>query len=191
MPPIRRYQKEDIIKITYELVQKEGLGCVNARRIAGELGCSVQPIFHNFASMEELIEEVYHKIYEKYKEYLLSGRNQPNAYKKMGLSYIQFASDYPEFFKILFMKETSLNAENFITTDVLGDHIIKSGQTLTGLSYEEQKKFHIKVWIFTHGIACLVATRTIQFSKEEIDALLGGTVLEMLEGYKKLKEEEK
>ena len=191
MPPIRKYQREDIIKITYGLVQKEGLSCVNARRIAKELGCSVQPIFHNFATMEELMQEVHHKIYEKYKEYLLSGRDQPNAYKKIGLSYIQFAFDYPEFFKILFMKETSLDAENFITTDLLGDHIIKSGQKMTGLSYEEQKKFHIKVWIFTHGIACLVATRTIQFSKNEIDELLGRTVLEMLEGYKRLKEEEK
>ncbi len=190
MPPIRKYCREDIIKTTYELVQKEGLGCVNARRIAKQLGCSVQPIFHNFTTMEELIKEVHHRIYEKYKEYLLSGRDQPNAYKKIGLSYIQFAFDYPEFFKILFMKETTLDAEDFLMADVLGDHIIKSGQTLTGLSYEEQKKFHIKVWIFTHGIACLVATRTIQFSKEEIDELLGRTVLEMLEGYKKLMEEE-
>ncbi|MCI9177146.1 MAG: WHG domain-containing protein [Clostridia bacterium] len=39
-------------------------------------------------------------------------------------------------------------------TDSAGDDIIKAGQKLTGLSYEEQKKFHVKVWIFTHGIAC-------------------------------------
>lgn len=60
----------------------------------------------------------------------------------------------------------------------------QKGQELTRLSFEEQKQFHIKVWIFTHGIACLVATKTVEFSDEEISDLLGNTVLEMLKGYK-------
>lgn len=191
MPPIPKFQKETIIEVTYQLIKEEGLERVNARRIAKELGCSVQPIFHNFSTMEDLIHEVNTKIYAKYKEYIMRGQNSEKPYKQIGLSYIQFAADYPEFFKILFMKETMLDAENFMMVDVLGNHIIKEGQKLTGLSYEEQKKFHIKVWVFTHGIACLVATKTIRFSKEEIDKLLGGTVLEMLEGYKKSREEEK
>ena len=66
----------------------------------------------------------------------------------------------------------------------VGDNVIKAGQKLTGLSFEEQKKFHIKVWIFTHGIACLVATATIKISDEEISELLRSTVLEMLKGLK-------
>lgn len=99
-------------------------------------------------------------------------------------SYWGFAKDYPEFFKIIFMQKTDLNAENFVMSDKVGDNVIKAGQKLTGLSFEEQKKFHIKVWIFTHGIACLVATATIKISDEEISELLGSTVLEMLKGLK-------
>ncbi len=55
---------------------------------------------------------------------------------------------------------------------------------MTHLSYEEQEKFHIKVWIFTHGIACLVATNTVQLSEQEIADLLGTTVMEMMLGRK-------
>lgn len=185
MPPIRKYTKEEIINTTYDIVKKEGFEKVNARRIAHELGCSVQPIFHNFTSMEELNKEVYKKIYQKYQEYMLKGKeNKDNPYKQMGLSYIAFASDYPEFFKILFMQKTNKNASDFILVDSLGNDVIKVGQTLTGLSFEEQKKFHVRVWIFTHGIACLVATKTIQFSASEISELLGNTVRQMLIGYK-------
>ncbi len=191
MPPVQRYKKEDIIEVAYQLVKEEGFDCVNARRIAKELGCSVQPIFHNFTTMEELINEVYQRIYAKYQEYMLCGEDKLRSYKQLGLSYIQFASDYPEFFKILFMKRTDLNVEKFMMADALGDNIIKAGQELSGFSYEEQKKFHVKVWIFTHGIACLVATKTIQFSKNEIEELLGNSVLEMLRGYKKNQEEKK
>ncbi len=185
MPPIKKFQKEDIIKVAYEIVREEGLDSINARRIAKELRCSVQPIFHNFESMDELKKEVYEKIYSKYKEYMHKGSiAKDKPYKQIGLSYIKFARDYPEFFKIIFMQKTTLNAENFVTTDSVGDEVIKAGQKLTGLSYEEQKKFHIKVWIFTHGIACLVATNTVKFTDEEIDRILGDTVVEMFKGYK-------
>ena len=183
MPPKAMFKKEDVLDIAYEIVKKEGFKNLNARKIAKELNSSVHPIFRHFKDMEDLKKAVYEKIYNKYKEYMLSGVNEKKAYKKMGLSYIKFAKDYPEFFKILFMQKTSLNAENFIIADDAGDNVIKAGQILTGLSFEEQKKFHVKVWIFTHGIACLVATSTVKFSDNEINKLLEGTVREMLKGY--------
>lgn len=185
VPPRMTFKKEDVLNVTYEIVKREGFESVNARRIAKELNSSVHPIFRHFKDMEELKNEVYKKIYAKYQEYMMSGVNEEKAYKQMGLSYIKFAKDYPEFFKIIFMQKTNLNAENFMMADSIGDDVIKAGQILTGLSFEEQKKFHVKVWIFTHGIACLVATKTVEFSDEEISKLLGDTVLEMLKGFKK------
>ena len=107
----------------------------------------------------------------------------------MGISYIKFAKEKPELFKILFMQKTDKNPEAFITSDMIGDETIKRGQELTKLSYEKQKKFHVKVWIFTHGIACLVATNTVKLTNQEIEELLGNTVLEMLQGYKKREEQ--
>ena len=67
MPPTKKFDKETIVATAYTIVKNEGFGKVNARRIAKELGCSVQPIFHNFTSMEELNKAVYEKIYNKYK----------------------------------------------------------------------------------------------------------------------------
>lgn len=34
------------------------------------------------------------------------------------------------------------------------------------------KQFHIKIWIFTHGLATLMATHLCQFTEEEIDEML-------------------
>lgn len=109
MPPVKKYIKEDIINVAYNIVKNEGYEGVNARRIARELGCSVQPIFHNFSSMDELNKEVYVKIYDKYKEYMISGKdNKENAYKHMGLAYIKFAKDYPEFLRFCLCKKQTL-----------------------------------------------------------------------------------
>lgn len=184
MPPIRKYQKEDIVDAAYHLVKEEGFRSVNARRIAQELGCSVQPIFHNFSTMEELHLEVYQRICNKYQEYIMKEAVGKQAYKKIGLSYIKFAREYPEFYKILFMQQTGLTADTYMMDNSTSESIIQAGQKLTGFSYEEQKKFHLKVMIFTHGIACFVATRTVEFSDDEIDSLLETTVGELFRGYK-------
>lgn len=188
MPPTRKFTKEEIIKVAYDLAKHEGLDGINARRIASILGSSVQPIFHNFKNMEELKEAVYDKIYNLYQEYMQNGSEKEKPYKEMGLSYIKFAKDYPEFFKIIFMQKTSLNPESFILADDKSNKVIALGQQLTGLNFEEQKIFHVRVWIFTHGIACLVATNTIKISDSEIDKLLESTVKDMLTGYLNQKE---
>ena len=185
MPPIKRFTKEEIIDTTFEIVKKEGFQGVNARRIAKTLGCSVQPIFHTCKSMEELKKEVYKKIHDLYKKYMLKNKSGEKIYKQQGLSYIKFASDYPEFFKILFMQPSHLEAKEFIGADSTSEEIIKAGQKLTGFSYEEQKRFHVRVWIFTHGLACLVVNNTITLKEKEIETLLEDSVRQMLIGYKK------
>lgn len=191
MPPIKKYTKEEIINTSYEIVKNEGFKALNARRIAKELNSSIQPIFHNFKTIEDLKKDVYNKIYEKYQSYINDDKSGKKSYKKIGLAYIKFAKDYKEFFKIIFMQKTNLNALEFIESDNSINDVIKTSQELTHLNDEEAKKFHLKVWIFTHGLACLVATDTIQFQEKEIEELLEKTVREMLIGYRNGENNEK
>lgn len=184
MPPIRKYDREKIIEVALNIVERSGLENLTARALARELGCTVNPIFHNFSSMDELTKELYDRIYEIYKIAMLEGSKKEKSYKGMGLAYISFAKNHPEFFKMLFMQTTNLEPKDFVIADKIGDEVIKSGQKLTGFSFEEQKAFHVKVWIFTHGIACLVATKTVKMTDAEIDKLLESTVREMVRGYK-------
>lgn len=188
MPPIRRFRKEDIINIGLEIVEEKGFDALNARTIAKRLGCSVQPLFHNFANMDELKENIFEKMYDVYIGYMTIDEKKEKRYKEQGLGYIRFAREHPEFFKAIFMKSSGLNASEFVTADDRLDDTIKAGQLLTGFSYEEQKAFHIKVWIFTHGIACLVATDTIKLDEKEIEVMLESTVRAMLKGFKKEEE---
>lgn len=183
MPKAMQYSKQDVVQVAYEIVKEEGLEGINARKIAKKLNSSVHPIFNHFENIEELKKAVVEKIVETYHSYMISGKGKEKYYKQMGLSYIQFAKDFPQFFRIMFMNPTKLSAEKFIMADSAGDEIIKAGQILTGLSYEEQKKFHVGVWIFTHGIACLVATNTVKLSNKEIEEMLENTVRQMAIGY--------
>lgn len=191
MAGIPKNTKEDIVHAAFEIVKEKGIEGVNARDVAKRLNCSVQPIFYQFATMDDLKRAVYEKIYDTYKKYMLSGENSDNHYKAMGNSYVKFAKDYPELFKIMFMQKTEMNSNNYEQIDHLGDKIIKTGQKFTGLSFEEQKEFHLKVWLFTHGIATLIVTGTIKLDDKEIDELISSSVRQMMKGYKIEKGENK
>ena len=102
MPPKVKITKNDIIHATLGLIRKEGAGALNARNIATALGCSTQPIFSNFATMEELHGAVTKAAYRLYLDF--SKREEESGkypqYKSMGMAYIGFAKEEKELFKL-------------------------------------------------------------------------------------------
>ena len=56
MPKKASVTKEMIISVAIDIVQNgESL---NVRAVASKLGCSIQPVFYNFATMDELKKEI-------------------------------------------------------------------------------------------------------------------------------------
>lgn len=182
----KKVQKADIVAAALEIAKTEPLDSLTARRLAQELNCSVQPIFYNFANMDELKSAALDTMYQIYLDYMAEGSHDPKPYKGMGLAYIRFARDYPSYFKLIFMNKTNLTPETFIDNDNQGNNILQHGMEFSGLDPASQKHFHLKVWIFTHGLASLVATGTVQITDAEIEKLLETTVREMLAGHKAL-----
>ena len=107
MPPKVRINKEDIISAALELIRQEGADAINARAIASALGCSTQPIFSNFNSMEELENETLAAAHSLYLEFIKKEEDRAEypKYKSFGMAYIRFAAEERELFKLLFMRD--------------------------------------------------------------------------------------
>ena len=108
MPPRTIFEKEQVLNIAYNIVRNEGFDGLNARRIAKELNASVHPIFKHFKDMEELKKVVYEKICAKYKEYMLSGANEEQAYKKWGYHILNLQKITQNFLKLYLCKKQTL-----------------------------------------------------------------------------------
>lgn len=192
MPPIKKYTKEDIIDEVCKIIEKEGTNSINARKIASNLGGSVQLIYHNFSTMEELYNEAYSKIHSKFKDILENATDKERPYLAKGMAYVKFARDYPEYYKIIFMNNTSMNIDEFIAADYsLTNNVMSSINKRFNVQEKDIVDFHKKVWIFSHGLACLLATKTVIFTDKEIEDLLVSTVGELFVGYKEKSENEK
>lgn len=189
MPPKTKIKKDDIIHTTFEIVRKEGIESVNARRIAKELNCSVQPIFSNFSNMEDLKNEVIQLAFEKYLEYITSETGLETQYKSIGLNYIKLAKEEPKLFKVLFMYKSNMSYSHFMSSNQSYQFIEKTIMKYVDIDKEDIPSFHSKMWFFTHGIATLIANDTCSFTDEEIDELLTEEfmALTLLEKYKKEK----
>lgn len=169
-----KIQKEDILNAAFEIVREQGIEKLNVRDIVKKLNCSVQPIYYQFNNFEELKSELIRKIEKYFYNFLMEHTNKEiPVYKQIGINYIKFAKKESKLFQILFMTESDLTPKEFVAKDDEDfKELEKYIKISTELSDDDLKEFHIKMWIFTHGIATLVANNTCNLTDEQISKLL-------------------
>ena len=172
MPPKVKITKEDILQAAMQIVRIGGAQAINARTIASMLGCSTQPVFSNFANMEELSRAVVCCAKERYRWYMQQelDRDKYPPYKASGMAYLRFAKEEKELFKLLFMCDRS--GENMSEVSELDEEMYAMVRQNTGLSREEAQLFHLEVWAFVHGIAAMFATGFVDLPWELVERML-------------------
>lgn len=171
MPPIIKVQRDNIINKSFQILKTEGLEYINARHIAKKLNCSVQPIFSNFKNMDELKLCILKKAEEYFYNYIanLFDKNI-SKYKQVGINYIKFAKEEPILFKILFLDKNNLD-KTLLESETESFKMIKSFIS-SSTKLEDVNDFHFQMWIFTHGLACLLASKNYNLSDVDISNLL-------------------
>lgn len=172
MPPRTKVTKEDIAQAAIEIVRTGGAQALNARTIAAKLNCSTQPIFSNYATMDELWLAVMKRADEICRAYtqreVESG--QFPVYKANGMAYIRFAKEESELFKLLYMRDRfgSTSPEETDVTDQM-ETIIHGN---IGLDGTDAKLFHLEMWAYVHGIAAMFATGYLNLDWDLVSQML-------------------
>ena len=183
MPPRIKITKDEIINTAVGIVRMSGAQAINARNIASLLNCSTQPIFSNFATMDELRLAVVQKADMLCQEYMQreveSGKFPP--YKANGMAYIRFAKEERELFKLLYMRDRT--AEAYPDVIEFGESIETMVQDSTGLNLSDAKRFHLAMWAYVHGFATMVATGFVELDRELISTMLTDAYFGMRKQY--------
>ena len=173
MPPKVKVTQDQIILAAMDIVRESGIEALNARALAKQLDCSIQPIFKNFETMGSLKQALLVEAQKIYDAYTQKGMENPNPFLGIGLGYIQFAQEEKNLFKLLFMtnefKQTSLIQ---IIKDDENQEVVKLVAQLSGLSLVLSEQLFIDVWLITHGIASMCATNDIELSLDEVTKIL-------------------
>lgn len=184
MPPKIKTSKEEIINAAVELTRASGEQAINARTLASVLNCSTQPIFSNFATMDELRLAVVAKADEIFRAYMEQEirREIYPAYKATGMAYIRFAKEERELFKLLYMRDRSTEV---ISEDSEIDHQMEHiVHQQTGLEGDTMKLFHLEMWAYVHGIATMFATGYLDLEWELVSKMLTDSYQGLRKQYK-------
>lgn len=173
MPPKSKVKEEDILQAAFILTRTDGFESVNARNIAKKLGCSTHPIFRVYKNMSELKQKLYKYIEDYYNQYIESKMGGENVFLNIGLAYLDFASEESNLFKMLFMSN-SIEVMDFmeLIDNEENQQVIYAITRLAQVDEKKARKIYINTWLFTHGIAAMLATNNLTLSLEKKEELL-------------------
>lgn len=190
MPPKAKFTKAEIIGAALNIVRTEGYEALTSRALGIYLGSSARPIFTVFKNMEEVQQVMIEAAKNLYKEYVNKGLTAEHPFKGVGTQYILFSVNEPKLFQLLFMAEQKqipdLSGVLPLIDESYGD-ILLSIQKDYEISELSAKKLYQHLWIYTHGIASLCATKMCRFTGEEISTMITEVCTSVL---KKIQEEE-
>lgn len=187
MPPKVKFSKEQIVFAALDIVREQGITALTARAVADKLNCSVAPVFSVFENMDELREEVIRQAKIVYDGYIEEGLKQVMPFKGVGLKYIEFAKREPNLFRELFMSDYSFGLDKFMLIDKNNEAIVNALMNFWSVDRKTADVLHQDIMIYTHSIAVMCATKSCDFSDEEISERLTFAFMSMLKQVKEVK----
>ncbi|MFR3390807.1 MAG: TetR/AcrR family transcriptional regulator [[Clostridium] scindens] len=180
MPPKAKITKEMILNTVLEITRKTGFETVNARSIASRLQCSTRPIFTCYKNMDELKNEFLAFAYEYYEQYVTDYRNSTKVSPLLllPLSYIEFAREETHLFKLLFINDMDLKmkeAKDFYEEADNEERARLFSETV-GIGLERARVIFLDLFLYTHGIAVLTATKKITLDRSSAETMVANVL---------------
>ena len=167
MPPKAKFTKEEILSAALDIVRSKGIDALTARLLADALNSSPRPIFTVFAGMDEIVREVILKAKSLYAEYVRRGLTCVPQFKGVGVQYILF--------QLLFMNERGSVPPLCEVLQLIEDsfeEILASITNAYGFDRDTALRLYYHMWIYSHGIATLCATKMCSFTADDISRML-------------------
>jgi len=184
MPPSTRITREMILKTGYELVVASGIESVNSRSIAKMLGCSTQPIFSQFPSMEELKQDIHDLACQEFEQSVLCYVDSDSFMLSSYLNVINLAKNQKNIFKLIYLSEYCMG-ENFLNTRM-------NFESNKRIWHEIKLKYQVndnecsdileRISLLVQGIATVIATSNIQYSDEQVIDIVENTLEDIIMG---------
>lgn len=180
MPPKTKITNDMILNTVMKLTKETGFETVNARSIANKLNCSTRPVFTCYKNMEELKKEFLAFAYEYYEQFVENFRNTENVspYLILPLSYIEFAEEEPNLFKLLFINDMDLqmSAAKDFYKEIDNEKRARLFSQTIDIEFEKAKTIFLDLFLYSHGIAVLTATKKLALNRSSAEKMLSNVL---------------
>ena len=161
--------KENIVKGAVKLVNDDGWNSLNARSLAKQLGISTKPLYRIYNNMDEIKKDVLIEINRQYDEFINSKIDSKKALLTLCIAYVEFANDYKNLFCSLFLSDNlKWKKIEDVFDEKWNQSTIINLVNKHGFTFEEAKELFLHMWLYSNGLATLIATNQIKLDEEKI-----------------------
>ena len=168
MPRQVRFTKEMICGVAIDIIREEGSAALSSRNICSKMGCSVSPIFREYANMDELAADVRRAVELRFAEYMSGVTDFEPAFKEMAVRMVRFSRDEPNLFHYLFLEGTGRDG----VADDIARACLRQTERSFNLAPEQAEFIYFQLWPFLCGITLLCNKDPEVYSDSYISRLL-------------------
>lgn len=180
------YNKDIFLLKTKDFINEKGIDKLNSRNLCKYIGCSTQPLFRNFNSMDSFKKELKKYLHDYYDEYINKIIDKNDYLYTISYAYACFAYNEPQIFKALFISDLAgTRTIEEILSSSWNINTINSIPSKYQLSLSNAKQLYRDVRFFTHGLSCQIAINSIKVNEKEIENLIKNIIETIIKGMKK------
>ena len=168
--------KAELVQKGLEILDSDGIESFSLRKVARACGVSQTAPYRHFKNKDELITEIIMRAMRAFNESLVAAAdkhpdNPEDQIREMGVAYVRFFSDNPQYLRLLFLSDFRIAAvEDFCSAKA---HLTEGHPFTTFLGavqrYKESSpddtwnvdELLIFCWGLVHGIAVLTVSHEI------------------------------
>ena len=173
MPKVK-FDRDEIINTTFELLKNDGIRGISARNIAKKMKSSTAPIYAHFENISILKKEVINMA----KDVLVNYLEKKYTDRKMlntAMGVVIFAREQKELYRSIFLIDADFKSifERAVLK-ILETN--KDDERFEHFDKNETMDIILKIWYYIHGYATLVCT---EFIKNPTDEEIKNKILEV------------
>jgi len=185
--PPRRWRRGDtgarrelIVEAAMKLLARDGLGAVTMRRVAARLGVGTMTLYTYFANQRALHREIVRRGFDMLNQGCRDASTVEidGAWRGGARNYIQFATDHPNLFRLMFDTALPPGDDDLLhggfqpLLDRVTQHLAHT-QGLKGRRLEREARRQAgRYWLGVHGLAMLVISNRLAVLEGDLDTLL-------------------
>ncbi|MCM1368521.1 MAG: TetR/AcrR family transcriptional regulator [Roseburia sp.] len=169
MPRKAATDRRAVIDAVMAIIEESGFGAVSARSVAARLNVSTQPIYREFADMNEVRVAAIERGFEIFEAYVFG----EGAADDSAARYVLFAAEHGNLFEFLFgSRHYEYDGLDDLAHKLYTAEIIDRLSAITGLPRERTYRLHLCVWMALHGLASIASGNKLHVTEDEIKALV-------------------
>lgn len=187
MPPKQRITREKLLEYAFNIAEEHGIMAVTSRSVAKSAGCSIQPVFSQFPTMEALRQATFDYACSKFVDEVLVFENQPDFMPKVVSWTIDLARNRPHLYRLLYLSggfqgETLMES---MMTYKSNQKMIEKMTEQYELDAESCKDILMRSCLFLLGIGTMICENHFTYTDEQISQMMKQTVADMVQGAKR------